>query len=181
MGAQVDAWPSRNVRVSAFGGSVSSNGSELTSNPDDPISRWAGSYFGAAAALELKHVGFGFGAALPSDLHLGRPSLYLRVGNLNSVHVKMESSSPSPPLNVLGDVRASLGYQLGNVRKLGGAIGVSLCNTECRVFSDKVAGFAEARVPISSAFDLEARGMFGHGRLHPEFGFGVAGRYHFIK
>lgn len=164
-GAQLDVWPSRDVRLTGFGGTIDADSAE-----------WNGAYYGALAALELQRVGVGVGAVqTPEDTW---PSLYVRAGNRDRLHVQVDFAAPSAPLNISGAARVGVGYHLGHLRGLGGLGGLAVCHARCDGNSNP-ALFADLRVPVVSILDLELRALAGGGRDHPNTGIAVAGRLHF--
>ncbi len=166
-GAQVDVWPNRKIRLTGFGGGIEADSSE-----------WNGAYLGAVAALEFQHLGVGLGAMGSPDE--AWPSLYLRAGNRDRVHLRFDAGAPSPPLNTGGAARLGVGYHLGHVRGLGGFGGLALCHARCDGNSNP-AFFAEVRLPVGSRFDLELRGLAGSGKDFDNTGIAIAGRMHFAR
>ncbi len=167
-GVQIDAWPSRNFRVTGFGGSIRSDSA-----------RFDGPYYGALVALELQDIGAGLGGALgPEDR--GMPAIYIRVGNRDALHARFDMAPPNPPFGASGAARGGLGYHLGHLRGLGGFGGLAFCHAPCDGNS-RAALFAEVRIPIGSTFDLELRGLGGKGQDHSNTGLAVAGRLHLVR
>jgi len=102
-GARVDAWPARQVRISAaaaIGGSADRVGGGRV-----------------LAALELPLLGAGAGASLDAADGEGRAAAYARIGPLDGVHVRADLRHPSVAPGVMGFARAGLALNQG--RRLG--------------------------------------------------------------
>ena len=164
-GAQLDAWPNRSVRLTGFGGALRADSAN-----------WDGAYIGGMGALELQRIGVGAGVVQTPDEVW--PSLYLRLGNRDKLHMHSDFSAPSPPLNASGAARIGLGYKQGHLRGVGGVGGLALCHARCDGNS-RAAIFADLHVPVGSRFDLELRALAGSGKEHENTGFAAGGRIHF--
>lgn len=165
MGGRLDAWPTRDLRLTVAGGGVSSE------DPD-----WTGPYAGVQAAAERQAFGVGAGfVRLPADeLH---PTLYLRLGDRDGVHFRFDSFDPSPPLATVGSTRFGLGLGGGHLRRISVFGGVAICQANCDTDSQG-AVFAEVSLPVHRAFDLQLAGLYGSGDRVRRDGLSVAGRVH---
>jgi hypothetical protein len=167
-GGEIDAWPTRSIRLTGFAGDV-----------DSDTALWRGAYYGGLGALELQHFGIGGGvAALPGGARV--PVDYLRIGNRDVVHFRFELTPPAPPVDGAGAVRLGLGYGLGHLRRPGGQAGIALCQARCDGNSS-AAGYVEFALPLGSALDLQLRALAGPGRDYANTGIGVGARLHLGK
>jgi len=83
-GAQVDAWLSRKVRLTGFGGAISSDRAD-----------WDGGYIGATTALELQRFAIGAGLVrVPAEETW--PSGFVRAGNRDALHVRGDLAPVRP-------------------------------------------------------------------------------------
>lgn len=171
VGARMDAWPDRNLRVTGFGGRFDS---------EDP--HWSGGYLGAMTALELQHFGIGAGIAhMPNSFTPNWPVGYLRIGNRDVLHFRTEITPPGPPMATAGTVRTGLGFGLGHQRRVNGQFGIALCHAPCDDDSGQASLYGELGIPVGSTVDLELKGLAGAGQHDPNTGLAVAARVHLAK
>lgn len=166
-GGQVDLWPSRSLRLTAFGGSMSASDDE-----------WQGGYVGGLLAMELQKFGLGAGEARVPGAVLW-PTGYLRIGDRDDLHFRIDIAPPSPPFGTFGAVRVGLGYRLGHVRRTNFLGGLALCSGPCN--DSGVSLFGELGIPMVSNMDLELRALLGPGNDYLNSGLSVAGRFHLAR
>ena len=162
-GVQFDAWPDRRFRLTAFGGVHS----------DD--ADYDGPFGGVQIAAEGQKVGFGLGATRVPGQGPSGPSLYLRLGNIDRPHFRMDFLQPSPTLGTTGWARIGVGFNQGHLRGVGGFFGFGV-----GPYSDQshVGGpFGEVLVPVGHRFDLAAWGSWRASEQFGDWGLGLGGRY----
>ncbi len=168
-GAQLDAWPDRRFRLSAFGGLY------MEEDRDGP-------HGGFQVAAEGQKVGLGLGAAHSPFRELGGavPSGYLRFGNIDRPHFRAEVFPPNPMLGAGGDVfRLGVGFNKGQLHGANGFLGVSAGPYADQAY---LAGiFGEVYQPVGRRLDLGVTGSVRPAAGHLDGGLGVALRYHFKR
>lgn len=172
-GAQVDAWPSQAVRVSASVGEFVGWNSGRTS-----------SFYGLLGAWEARYVGLGAGYAATND-ETGRSGLsaYLRLGDNDGMHLRADLRAPTPTWGVTGWSRVGIGYNQGLRRGFGAFVGLSKVLGHANVDTlpkDALAVFTDLTFPFSRRWDLMLRGHAGiSGGPGFPYGLGFGGRYYF--
>jgi len=179
-GARLDAlFRNRQLRVTVYGGV----GRKVIRPGAVPGATTIERVFGGAqVAGELRNVGAGFGVGRNdlfeneevqverrglARLHL-LPSAYLRLGNLDQVHFRMDVLPPSETPYLAGLLRVGLGYGQGTVRGVGGFVGLTVSP-----YADQgkyTLGVAELQVPAGRHLDLWIRGQAGPGYVYGQRG-----------
>jgi hypothetical protein len=162
-GVELDARPADAVRVSVFGG-------PLTLAAGDQS---VGIVGGGQAAWEGRLAGVGAGF-VGTSVNAGRGGLsaYLRLGDADAAHVRVDLRQPDPAWLVSGWARVGLGYNLGLRRGFGAFVGLSQVLGHQPLHatpSDATAVFADLTFPLGRRGDLLLKGhLLGGG-----FGLGV--------
>jgi hypothetical protein len=170
VGAQIDLWPSEQFRVSGFGGSMS------TFDHDGP-------YGGFQLAGEWRSLGLGIGLArVPGGMEPDAegflaPSIYARFGPLEPMYLQLDLFAPSPTFGATGWLRAGIGFNRGHSRRIGGLVGVAMLPYS---YADDATPrvFGEIDFPLHRSFDLGLRGSYRPGVEIPQWGAGVAVKFH---
>lgn len=184
-GIAVEAWPTDWARLNAFGGLTDSESPDFSSLN-----------LGGMAALEWRLVGIGAGVAvLPawrgvpvepdgpldvSDLTEYLPVVYARLGDIDGLHLRLESTSDRGLDRMSGFARLGLGYNQGLVRGTRVFGGLAACHAGCEGDEGETGvAFLDIAVPVARAFDLQAGVVYGTGEANPEYGFTLGGTWHF--
>ena len=175
-GIAIEAWPADWARLNAFG--------HLTDSESPGFSE---KHLGAFGALEWRLIGLGAGMAVEphtvtetqfesTDVF---PLIYLRAGDIDRYHVRLETTSPRAVGDMGGVVRLGLAYNQGLVRGPRVFGGIAACHGECNVDGETAVGFLDLTLPVSDGFDVQGGVVAGAGRDTPEFGFTLGGTWHF--
>jgi hypothetical protein len=169
-GVQLDYWPSDQVRLSGFGGTLTENGVR---------SGWGG----AQAALETRYVGLGLGVASMSfqEVYGAVPSAYVRLGSRDHVHFRMDAFHPTTAVGATGDVfRIGVGFNQGLRRGTRGFFGFNF-----GPYADQSGHgggvFGEFAAPIVSRVDLSVGGSWRPSTEEFDGGIRAGLRYHFRR
>jgi hypothetical protein len=172
-GAQVDAWPAQQMRMSASGGGFVGWNSGRVST-----------FFGLQGAWEARHVGLGAGYSATDD-ETGRSGLsaYLRLGDIDGMHARADLRAPTPTWGVTGWSRVGIGYNQGLRRGFGAFVGLSKVLGHANVDTlpkDALAVFADLTFQLGRRWDLLLRGHAGvSGGPGFPYGLGFGLRYNF--
>lgn len=186
-GAAVEAWPTTWSRVNAFAGFSDSESAEYSSLN-----------FGALAAIEARSAGLGVGVTvLPGrdartfideygthyEIHDATdifPVAYARAGNIDQLHLRLESSSDRGVDRMGGVFRLGMGYNQGLLRGTRAFGGVAACHAGCDGDDGETPMlFLDLVHPVSGAFDIRAGAALGAGEASPEYGLTLGGTWHF--
>ena len=171
-GAQLDAWPSPGLRLTAFASRIRS----------DSIFEYDGLALGGMLAAEGRYVGFGVGVAgVPGRFSGGStgPALYLRFGNIDRVHFRFDALAPSSTFGITAWGRVGVAFNQGHLRGASGFVGLSGCP-----YCDEkinVGLFADLTIPATRRLDFTVRGRAGPGQRLGEWGTGFGLRYNFRR
>jgi hypothetical protein len=156
-GVELDARPVDAVRVSVFGGPYTPAVSDQS----------VGIVGGAQAAWEGRLAGFGAGyVGTTSSAGRAGVSAYLRLGDADAAHVRVDLREPDPAWLTSGWARAGLGYNLGLRHGFGAFVGVSrvLGHQPLHALpSDATAAFGDLSFPLGRRWDLLVQGHLGGG------------------
>jgi len=170
-GAQLDAWLSPHLRVTAFGGTF-----RPMPRPDSGAyaNDYYGGFGGAQLAYEGRHFGIGIGPAHVSgyDGFTG-PASYLRIGNLDGVYFLSEALQPTPAFSSTGIGRAGVGFHQGHVRRVGGFVGIALPPP----YNGKAMLTGSLRYPAVRHLTLQLDAVVGWGERYGQGGAAVGARY----
>jgi len=167
-GAQLDAWPSTNARLSLTAGALS--------YPDArtfPV-------VGGVVAAEWQRFGLGAGvmtAEWADDPSGILPSLYLRAGNRDRLHFRVDVYAPSATMPTTDVGRIGLGFNQGLLRGAAGFVGLGI-----GPFSDEshLGGpFGEVAIPLSRGLDLSASASWRPSAQYADWGLSLGGRHSF--
>lgn len=178
----VEAWPADWARVGAFG---------TWAGGDD--AEFAGLSFGALAAAEARWVGVGLGFDRKSgrDVTLATddstwgthtfsaqtiPVVYLRAGDIDRLHLRIESSGDDGIGGMLGVIRVGPAWNHGRLRGPRWFGGVAMCQAECDDAETNVA-FFDVAFPVGRHFDMRAGAVVGPGEESAEFGLVLGGSF----
>jgi hypothetical protein len=167
LGVRVDAWPGDMWRLTGFGGVEGPGFGDL--------------FGGAQAAVEGRHAGFGLGVtqsryAVAESGTTIYPSVYLRLGDLDRPHVRLDLWDPSPTFGTTGVVRLGIGVNQGHLRGASGFLGVSI-----GPYSDQshVGGFfGELYFPVAGSLDVMTAGSFRPSQQYGDWGLALGARLH---
>lgn len=178
-GAELEAWPEPNVRVTAFGGRArlraGQTGGDTTYG--DYVEDYSGGFGGALLAVEGRYVGVGLGVTRVegSDGFTG-VAPYLRIGDIDRGHLRMEGLGPSAVFPAGGWARIGAGYNEGHRRGMGGFAGIGIGPVE---YSSKIAFIGDLRVPLGRHLTAQVQGLAGPGELEWQWSTGFRLRYDF--
>ena len=176
-GLSVEAWPADWARLNAFGHRTEAGTSGFTTT-----------HVGAFGALEWRVIGIGAGVALEpefgSDVGFVEaaepfPLIYLRAGNIDRYHMRVETTSPRAVGTMGGFMRLGLAYNQGLVRGPRVFGGIASCHGECGNDGETAVGFLDLALPVTDGFDIMGGLVAGAGHDTPEFGFTLGGTWHF--
>jgi hypothetical protein len=175
-GAQLDAWPAPQLRLSTFaGGAGQSIGSAQGSV--GAVEDYSGVFGGAQIAYEGQRFGIGLGFShLSGRDGLTAPSSYLRIGNIDGVHFRIDALSPSPVMPSSPWARIGVGWNAGHLRGTSGFFGVGVGPTN---YNAKAVFAAEVRVPLARRLAAQFHGLMGPGEKEAQWGVGLGLRYDF--
>jgi len=179
-GAQIDAWPNRQLRLTAFAGTTRSTvGATIATDPDysSPyIERYDGRFGGALMAYEGQKVGVGIGPTRLPGPGGTRTAYYIRLGKLDAGHLRIDVMSPNPALPSMSWGRIGIGVNNGHLRRVGGFMGVGFGPPG---YNDKVGLVAEMHFPIVRHFTGQLHALTGSGENATQWNLGVGLRYDF--
>lgn len=180
VGVQVDAWPDKQIRITGFGGVTRSTaGTTVATDPgySSPfIDLYDGTFGGGLIAYEGRKAGIGIGPTrLPGAGGL-RTAFYLRVGNLDAAHLRMDVMTPSPALPSVGWGRIGIGFNEGHLRRVGGFMGVGFGPPD---YSSKAAFIGELNVPVVRHLTAQLHALGGPGENATQWNLGAALRFDF--
>lgn len=136
--------------------------------PADPESQYEGFFGGMQIAAEREKFGLGLGmTAVQGDTNqddLIAPSAYLRFGDLDRAHVRIEAFPPSEILVNTPGLSAGVGYNQGSREGMRAYVGVGFWPYS---YEDELAPrlAAACDVPVTSNVDLLVRAQVGYGEL----------------
>jgi len=159
-GAQLEHWPSPTWRLTAWTTNVAGNRDGMT-----------GLAGGLAVGWEKSGVGLGFGFAVspfevPLEGYDGMqtvwPSLSVRLGGLDGLHVLADIMPPGPVSLLTGHSRIAIGMNRGRKPGFSALAGFSNC-VFCDASDDESATalFGEFAFSLGHRFDLFAYGLAG--------------------
>jgi len=167
VGVQVDVWPENNVRLTAFGGTTSQSVAPNSSYVE-PI---AGPYRGAQVAYEGPKIGVGMGFTKLSgvDQSLGFAP-YLRFGNIDGAHFRLDLMTPNPALPSVAWGRLGVGVSNGHLRRPGGFLGLGFGPFS---YNTKAAFLGELHFPIARHLTAQLHGLMGPGEQNMQWTMGA--------
>lgn len=156
------------VRVDAAGGSMRSDWDSHTGAFGTARLRADWKNFGVGAGLAIAP-GFEEYAEEPSTATW--PSLYLRAGSAETVHLRLESFPPTAfsPQQI---GRIGIGYNAVRRDRASGFIGLAGVGSH----EGGTGVSAELSVPVADRFALRFSGHYADGEQHPISGFAAGGR-----
>lgn len=173
-GVQLDVWPDDRVRLTAFGGTTSQSVGETIST--DPqygsayVEPFAGPFGGAQLAYEGQKIGLGIGITqLSGTQQSSYPALYVRVGNIDKAHLRMDALTPNPALPSVAWGRIGIGVNTGHRRGAGGFVGLGLGPPD---YNTKGAFLGELRYPIARRLTAQLHGLVGPGETNTQWSVG---------
>ncbi len=168
-GARVDAMLTPTLRATVAAGSVSGR---RNAGGD-----WgSGKFGGGQLAYEGQHVGIGGGFTTnPVPAELSVPNAYLRLGNANKAHFRLDVLEPTEMFYQQPVVRLGVGFGTGAERRVGGFVGLGFGPLYQNSAQTVVA--ADLAVPVGR-FDLLLRGHAGPGNRISQWGWGGGMRLH---
>jgi len=137
---------------------------------------------GAHSAIRLngewRAIGLGLGAWAGRDYENGgelfAPSMYLRFGNADALHVTMDVFPPDLGPVAGGAARLGLGYRQGYAGGTGWFLGIAV-----PPFADErytLAGQGELHTQVTGSVDLMIRALLGPGYQRSTWGLGLGAR-----
>jgi hypothetical protein len=180
-GVQFDVWPNDRVRLTAFGGTASQSVGETLSADSQYISPYvepfAGPFGGAQLAYEGQKLGLGVGVTqLSGTQQQMLPALYLRLGDMDKAHLRMDALTPNPALPSVAWGRIGIGVNTGHLRKAGGFFGLGLGPPD---YSSKAAFLGELRFPIARRVMAQLHGLAGPGEKNTQWSLGAGLQFDF--
>lgn len=180
-GIQMDAWPDDHFRVSGFAGRTSQSVgvTEIvdSSYGGDLIEAIVGTFGGVQLAYEGDHLGVGIGVThMPSYEEGDWPSLYIRHGVLDGLHVRMDLFTPHPALPSVGVASFGIGNNNGHLRRVGWFVGVAVGPPQ---YNSKAAYTGELHFPVGRQLTARLHALAGPGERNSQWSFGGALQYDF--
>lgn len=173
-GVQLDVWPDDRVRLTAFAGTSSQFVGETISSDSQHypfVEPFAGRFGGGQLAYEGQRFGFGLGVTQISGTEGSPfPAIYLRVGNIDKRHFRMDAFTPNPALPSVAWGRMGIGVNSGHLRKPGGFIGMGFGPPD---YNTKAALLGELRFPVGRRLMAQFHGLLGPGEENVQWGFGT--------
>ncbi|HUL02830.1 MAG TPA: hypothetical protein VLV16_06325 [Gemmatimonadales bacterium] len=169
-GAQLDAWPSPQVRVTGFGGT-------FQPQPEDESAQdYYGPFGGGLVAFEGHYFGLGAGVMGISGYD-GQlvPSGYLRLGSIYSAHFRADLFPPTPVLGSTGWFRAGVGYRDGRERRTSGFLGIAIPP----IYGEDAMFTGSVRLPVGRRLAVHLDAIVGPGKEHTQGGAAFGLRYDF--
>ena len=180
-GVQIDAWPADHIRLTAFAGKASQS-IGVTQSADSEygqpfVEPFAGGYGGVQLAYEGQKAGLGVGM---THLNTGQGSLqfapYLRIGNIDRTHFRLDVMTPNPALPSVSWARMGVGINNGHLRGPGGFVGVGFGPFD---YNNKAAFLGELHFPIARGLAAQVHGLAGEGELNGQWSIGGGLRFDF--
>jgi hypothetical protein len=179
-GVQLDAWPDDRIRLTAFGGTAShSVGATMSTDSQyyPFVEPFDGPFAGAQLAYEGQKFGFGIGVTRFSGAeHSSFPAIYVRAGNIDKTHLRMDALTPNPALPSVAWGRIGIGVNSGHLRGAGGFIGLGLGPPD---YNTKAALLGELRFPVARRLTAQVHGLVGPGERFSQWGLGTGLQYDF--
>lgn len=179
-GAQIDVWPDKRLRLSAFGGTTTESIGQTKSSDGtsyayvDPI---GGPFGGILLAYEGQKFGIGVGFTHLANYETSTTfANYLRIGNMDKAHFRMDVMTPSPVLPSGHWARIGIGINDGHLRKPGGFIGLGFGPFD---YNSKSALTGELRYPIGRHFMGEFHTLVGPGEESMQWNVGAGLQFDF--
>lgn len=165
LGVQADAWPANALRLTGFGGLEGPGHEEL--------------FGGLQAAGEARYVGLGLGVsrslyAVGDEQGTVYPSVYLRLGDLDGAHFRMDFWHPNPTFGATGVARLGIGFNQGRMSGASGFLGMSV-----GPYGDEshVGGlFGELYFPLAGGLDLLTAGSWRPSHSYADYGLALGAR-----
>jgi hypothetical protein len=181
VGIQLDQWAAPHVRLTAFGGATGQTvGVTEATEPgsSDPyIESFDGAFGGVQLAYEGQHLGAGFGVTrVPGVNGFVAPAPYLRFGNMDGAHFRLEVLSPNPAFPTSGWGRAGVGFNKGHLRGTSGFVGLAIGPVD---YDSKLALTGEVGVPMHGRMSGQFQGLLGPGERLMQWNAGVGLRIDF--
>lgn len=165
--------PDAPIRTTAFGGVTSVSG-------DLPGAEFAkttegGPFLGGLVAYEGGWLGVGAGPVLlPAEEYGLMPSLYLRLGGRDGVHVQGDFLAPTPMPGATGLARAGIGFAGA---RTSGLVGLSLGRALDLSDEGNAGPFAELAFVLTPGFETLVAGSWFDAEVHSDWGAGVGVRW----
>lgn len=178
-GAGVQYWLTDYARVNGFATAVSSGSaaaeavSAAESDPGGPP--FDGLVGGAMLALEWRHFGIGAGVMASPDEQLVLPTPYLRTGNIDGVHARVDMVPFDGSYNMGGILRAGVASNMGHLRGTRFFAGIAMCHAGCT--GEAGRAFVEYARPIANEWDVRLGAVAGRGARNFEYGLTVGGSW----
>ncbi|HEU5259983.1 MAG TPA: hypothetical protein VFU41_01025 [Gemmatimonadales bacterium] len=180
-GVQLDAWPDPHLRLTAFGGSTGETvGATIATDPQyssSYVERYDGPFGGAQVAFEGQRFGIGIGVTTLSGVDgFTGAAPYVRIGNMDKPHLRMDVMTPNPALPSVGWGRVGVGFNNGHLRGTGGFLGLGFGPVD---YNSKAALIGEIRLPIAPRLAGQVQGLVGPGENASQWSAGLGLRYDF--
>jgi hypothetical protein len=156
-GASVSGWASQKLRL---GGAVISTSADTTTL----------SGLQAKAVIAGEWRWFGIGTGFVVDQAEPVPGVYLRLGQLNTLHFRLDMPDVSMPVSSSGVGRLGVAYNQTAQGGFGAFAGIPICYTTCEYGAEGPR--ADVRIPVANAFDVTMSG-FTHSNDREKF-WGIA-------
>ncbi len=175
-GAQIDAWPQPDLRLTAFAGTTTTHVGATDGESAD-IKDYEGPFGGAQLAYEGQRFGVGMGlTSLSGTDGFTGPSLYLRIGDRDHAHFRFERLAPNPAFPTTGWARFGVGFNKGHLRGRSGFFGVAAGPEDYR---GKVALAGELGFPIARRLRSQVQVLVGPGERTTQWNVGLGLGYDF--
>lgn len=181
VGAQLETWIEPRLRLTAFGGATGQTlGATEASDPayaTPYIEDYAGGFGGAQIAYEGQRFGAGIGLTrVPGANGFVAPAPYLRIGDMDRAHFRVDGLGPNPAFPTSGWARIGVGFNKGHLRGPSGFVGLALGPV---AYDSKMAFAGEVGVPILGRMSGQLQGLVGPGERFMQWNAGVGLRIDF--
>ena len=180
-GIQLDQWAAPHVRLTAFGGATGQTVGVTDANDPNSSAPYIESFEGAFGGVQVAYEGQRFGAGLgvtrvPGANGFVAPATYLRIGNMDRAHFRMEGLGPNPAFPTSGWGRVGVGFNKGHLRGTSGFVGLATGPVD---YESKLAFAAELGVPLNGRLSGQLQGLLGPGQRVMQWNAGFGLRYDF--
>ena len=181
VGVQIEAWPDDHLRLTAFGGTTSQT-LGATQFADSQygapfVEPFGGNYGGVQLAYEGQKLGLGVGAThLPTSEGSLWFAPYLRIGNMDHAHFRLDVMTPNPALPSVSWARVGVGINNGHLRRTGGFLGLGFGPFD---YNNKAAFLGELHFPIVHRVTAQLHGLAGPGEQAQQWSVGAGLQFDF--
>jgi hypothetical protein len=180
-GVEVEHWAA-NVRLTAFGGTTGQTPGRANVNDPNTIS-YVEMYDGLFGGIQFAYEGQKFGAGIgvtsvPGPDGFLAPSPYVRVGNMDGAHFRLDAFHPNPIFPSEGWARIGVGFNKGHLRGTSGFVGLAMGPAD---YESKAALTAELGLPLTRRVSGQLQALLGPGAEVMQWNAGAGLRIDFAR